>query len=81
MSHQSQLDFVGRVKAKFPSVNWYSDNIICDDMTKAGFTHWVSRGYVHHAGSQTVGNDFAKCHEDSRAWIRQNRPDVYDTYY
>ena len=67
--------------AKFPSVNWYSDNIICDDMTKAGFTHWVSRGYVHHAGSQTVGNDFAKCHEDSRAWIRQNRPDVYDTYY
>ena len=67
--------------AKFPSVNWYSDNIICDDMTKAGFTHWVSRGYVHHAGSQTVGNDFAKCHEDSRTWIRQNRPDVYDTYY
>jgi hypothetical protein len=50
-------------------------------MTKAGFTHWVSRGYVHHAGSQTVGNDFAKCHEDSRAWIRQHRPDVYDTYY
>ena len=67
--------------AKFPSTNWYSDNIICHDLQEAGFRHFVSRAYVHHAGSQTVGNDFAKCHEDSRAWIRQNRPDVYDTYY
>ena len=67
--------------ARFPSTNWYSDNIICDDLSKAGFRHFVSRAYVHHAGSQTVGTNFQKCHEEPRAWIRTNRPDVYSNYY
>jgi hypothetical protein len=67
--------------AKFPSTNWYSDNIICHDLGKAGYFHFVSRGYVHHAGSQTVGNDFAKCHEEPREWIKTNRPDMYDIFY
>lgn len=67
--------------ARFPSVNWYSDNIICDDLSKAGFRHFVSRAYVHHAGSQTVGTNFQKCHEEPREWIRTNRPDVYSNYY
>ena len=67
--------------ARFPSTNWYSDNIICDDLSKAGFKHFVSRAYVHHAGSQTVGTDFQKCHEEPREWIRTNRPDKYEEYY
>lgn len=67
--------------ARFPSVNWYSDNIICDDLSKAGYRHFVSTAYVHHAGSQTVGTDFQKCHEEPREWIRTNRPDVYSNYY
>jgi hypothetical protein len=67
--------------ARFPSINWYSDNIICDDLSKAGFKHFVSRAYVHHAGSQTVGTDFQKCHEEPREWIRTNRPDKYEEYY
>ena len=67
--------------ARFPSTNWYSDNIICDDLSKAGFRHFVSRAYVHHAGSQTVGTNFQKCHEEPRAWIRTNRPDKYEEYY
>lgn len=67
--------------ARFPSVNWYSDNIICDDLSKAGFRHFVSRAYVHHAGSQTVGTNFQKCHEEPREWIRTNRPDKYKEYY
>lgn len=67
--------------ARFPSTNWYSDNIICDDLSKAGFKHFVSRAYVHHAGSQTVGTNFQKCHEEPREWIRTNRPDVYSNYY
>lgn len=67
--------------ARFPSTNWYSDNIICDDLSKAGYRHFVSRAYVHHAGSQTVGTDFQKCHEEPREWIRTNRPDVYSNYY
>ncbi len=67
--------------AKFPSTNWYSDNIICHDLQKAGFQHFVSRAYVHHAGSQTVGTDFEKCHEEPRAWIKANRPDMYEAIY
>jgi hypothetical protein len=67
--------------ARFPSVNWYSDNIICDDLSKAGFSHFVSTAYVHHAGSQTVGMDYAKCHEEPREWIRTNRPDKYEEIY
>jgi len=67
--------------AKFPSTNWYSDNIICSDMQKAGYRHFVSRAYVHHAGSQTVGADFNKCHEEPREWIKANRPDMYEVIY
>jgi len=67
--------------ARFPHTNWYSDNIICDDLTKKGYEHFVSRSYVHHAGSQTVGTDFQKCHEEPREWIKANRPDVYEVYY
>ena len=67
--------------AKFPSTNWYSDNIICHDLQKAGYQHFVSRAYVHHAGSQTVGTDFKKCHEEPRAWIKENRPDMYEAIY
>jgi hypothetical protein len=67
--------------AKFPSTNWYSDNIMCDDLSKAGYRHFVSRAYVHHAGSQTVGMDYAKCHEEPREWIRTNRPDKYEEIY
>ena len=67
--------------AKFPSTNWYSDNIICHDLQEAGFRHFVSRAYVHHAGSQTVGTDFDKCHEEPREWIKANRPDMYEAIY
>ena len=67
--------------ANFPSTNWYSDNIICNDLLKAGYRHFVSRAYVHHAGSQTVGDDFEKCHEEPREWIKANRPDMYEVIY
>lgn len=68
-------------KVKFPSINWYSDNIICADMEKLGYKHFVSRAYVHHAGSQTIGLDFNKCHEEPREWIKANRPDMYGEFY
>jgi hypothetical protein len=67
--------------AKFPSTNWYSDNIICNDLNVAGYQHFVSRAYVHHAGSQTIGVDFKKSHEEPRAWIMGNRPDMYEAIY
>jgi hypothetical protein len=67
--------------AKFPSTNWYSDNIICHDLNVAGYQHFVSRAYVHHAGSQTIGLDFKKSHEEPKAWILENRPDMYELIY
>jgi hypothetical protein len=67
--------------AKFPSTNWYSDNIICHDLNVAGYQHFVSRAYVHHAGSQTIGVDFKKSHEEPRVWIMENRPDMYEAIY
>lgn len=67
--------------AKFPSINWFSDNIICNDLSKLGYKHFVSRAYVHHAGSQTIGTDFEKCRIEPQEWIRINRPDVYSEYY
>lgn len=67
--------------AKFPSTNWYSDNIICHDLQEAGYRHFVSRAYVHHAGSQTVGMDYQKCHEEPREWIKAHRPDMYEAIY
>jgi len=36
--------------AQFPPINWYSDNVICEDLSRKGFAHYVSRAYVHHAG-------------------------------
>jgi hypothetical protein len=67
--------------SKFPSTNWYSDNIICHDLNVAGYQHFVSRAYVHHAGSQTIGVDFKKSHEEPRAWIMEHRPDMYEAIY
>ncbi len=67
--------------AKFPSINWFSDNIICLDMRRAGFKHFVSTAYVHHAGSQTVGMDYEKCLEEPKAWLKANRPDMYEVFY
>jgi hypothetical protein len=41
----------------FPPLNWYSDNVACHDMSQDGFVHFLSRSYVHHACSQTIGRN------------------------
>lgn len=65
----------------FPSVNWYSDDIQCLDMSAKGKKHFVSRGYVHHVGSQTCGRDSDKCIKESRPWIEKNRPDISHIWF
>jgi GR25 family glycosyltransferase involved in LPS biosynthesis len=60
--------------AKFPPLNWYSDDVICEDLNRKGFHHYVSRAYVHHAGSQTIGTDHAALNAAARPWLRANRP-------
>lgn len=61
--------------ARFPPLNWYSDDVICEDLNKLGFTHYISRSYVHHVGSQTVGRDYAKLNAEALPWLRANRPE------
>lgn len=61
--------------AQFPPLNWYSDDVICEDLNRLGFTHYISRAYVHHVGSQTVGRDYAKLNAEALPWLRANRPE------
>ena len=62
------------VTAQFPPLNWYSDNVICADLQAAGYRHFVSRAYVHHAGAQTTGMNAGKLIEAAKPWICANRP-------
>lgn len=60
--------------AQIPPINWYSDNVWCYDLAQAGYKHFISRSYVHHAGSQTVGLDHGKNHKEGAPWVQLNRP-------
>jgi hypothetical protein len=62
----------------FPPINWYSDDVQCYDMRKAGHRHYISRAYVHHVGSQSVGSDFEQCSIEALEWCREHRPDFID---
>ena len=68
----------------FPPLNWYSDNVACDDMATDGYMHFISRSYVHHACSQTIGRSqeaSAKNHADAEPWLKTNRPDLHKLYF
>ena len=67
--------------AKFPPLNWYSDDVHCTDLLAAGFQHYLSRSYVHHVGSQTVGFDGAKLTQQAVPWIRKNRPEYAKQWF
>jgi hypothetical protein len=61
--------------SQFPPINWYSDDVMCSDLHHQGFRNFISRAYVHHAGSTTIGQDNQKNHEQAAPWVIQNRPD------
>jgi hypothetical protein len=65
----------------YPPINWYSDDIQCIDMITKGYRHFVSRAYVHHAGSQTIGMDNQKNHIDAGPWIKANRPELHKEWF
>ena len=67
--------------APFPPLNWYSDDVMCQDLNNLGYRHFVSRAYVHHVGSQTIGHDFEQLTEDSKAWIKENRNKYYREWF
>lgn len=60
--------------SQFPPINYWSDDVICIDLTNAGFEHFISRAYVHHVGSRSIGTDINKFKEEDLPWIVENRP-------
>lgn len=62
---------------RIPPINWYSDNVWCHDLRQLGFRHFVSRAYVHHAGSQTIGRDFKSLNDEALKWLKENRPELH----
>lgn len=67
--------------AQFPPLNWYSDDVICEDLNQKGFVHYISRAYVHHVGSQTVGRDYNKLNAEALPWLRANRPEYVKKWW
>jgi len=65
----------------FPPINWYSDDIQSIDMSANGYRHFVSRSYIHHVGSQTIGQNNQKNHLDAEPWIKENRPDLHAIWF
>jgi hypothetical protein len=65
----------------YPPINWYSDDIQCMDMENEGHKHFISRCYVHHAGSQTVGMDHTANHLAAQPWIKDNRPELHKAWF
>lgn len=61
-------------EAKFPPLNWYSDDVHCRDLVEKGYSHFVSASYVHHIGSNTIGFNAKKLHEDALPWLLEHRP-------
>jgi len=65
----------------FPPINWYSDDIQCLDMSAKGYKHFVSKSYVHHVGSNTIGQDNTQNHLQAETWIKENRPELHNIWF
>lgn len=67
--------------AQFPPINWFSDDVMCEDLNKLGYAHFVSRAYVHHAGSMTLGYDNEQHVKDALPWLQENRPEYLPLWF
>ena len=65
----------------FKSLNWYSDDLQCYEQMEAGLSHWISRSYVHHVGSQTTGFNAQELIQSAKPVIKQHRPDLYKIWF
>jgi hypothetical protein len=68
-------------EAKFPPLNWYSDDVHCMDLIQKGYGHYVSASYVHHIGSNTIGMNAKQLHEDALPWLKENRPEYAKAWF
>lgn len=60
---------------KFPPINWWSDDVMSEDLNGLGFENYISRSYVHHAGSMTVGTNYTELNASAWPWVIKNRPE------
>lgn len=67
--------------ARFPPLNWYSDDVMCEDLNALGFKHFVSRAYVHHAGSQTIGTNYSQLNAEALPWLIEKRPQYIEKWF
>lgn len=68
----------------FPPTNFYSDNVACADMADEGYKHFLSRAYVHHVGSSTIGRGHgtdSKNTMEAEDWLKLNRPLLHKRYF
>jgi hypothetical protein len=65
----------------YKPINWYSDDIQCLQIMANGYQNYVSRSYVHHVGSQTIGMDHQKNHLEAEAWIKENMPELHQKWF
>ena len=68
----------------FPPLNFYSDNVACADMADDGYKHFLSRAYVHHVGSSTIGRGHgtdSKNTMEAEDWLKLNRPLLHKRYF
>ena len=68
----------------FPPTNFFSDNVACSDMADEGYKHFLSRAYVHHVGSSTIGRGHgtdSKNYMEAEDWLKLNRPRLHKRYF
>lgn len=65
----------------YKPINWYSDDIQCLEMRANGLKNYISRSYVHHVGSQTIGMDHQKNDAQAKEWIKTNMPELYALWF
>ncbi|MFB9378773.1 glycosyltransferase family 2 protein [Kineococcus gynurae] len=61
----------------FPPTNWFADDLMCWDLKRMGYSHFVSRAYVHHVGQRGTGQGKTseQLLEEGLDWLRRNRID------
>lgn len=61
-------------RCMFPPINWFSDTVLCQDLTELGFVHCISRSYCHHVGSATLGGHVKRHFDEAMEWVQVHRP-------
>ena len=68
----------------FPPINFFSDNVVCHDYAGDGYKTFLSRAYVHHVGSSTIGRGMgadSKNYMEAEDWLKANRPLLHKRYF